>query len=141
VVGASARALLGQYVNNRRMMNSQGFRRTTPNREKSPRPSIVPGFSSGTYSHGVGSSCSAMTNSMLASPQGASELYMWMRTPSLNENGSTEPVVRSSAVLRWMNGEERELVASCCSSSRRYLLKARSARTSAWQSWTTLPPA
>lgn len=32
--------------------------------------------------HGVASSCAAMVSSMLASPQGASEQYMWIDTSS-----------------------------------------------------------
>lgn len=61
-----------------------GLRRTTPSWEKYPRPgregSLFPGvvLSDGEgISQGEASACAAMMSSMLASPQGASEQYIW----------------------------------------------------------------
>ena len=72
-----------------------GLQRTAPRREKLERPRRAPGFSSvspnceeadvmvgGALVHGVASSWASMISSMLASPQGASEQYMWICTPS-----------------------------------------------------------
>ena len=55
-----------------------GFRLTTPNCAKDPRPSRgdCNGSSWKGIGQGVASFCASITNSMLASPQGASEQYM-----------------------------------------------------------------
>jgi hypothetical protein len=71
----------------------EGFARTMPKREKFDRPRSAEGSVSstgidaeervgGALVHGVASSCAAMMSSMLASPQGASEQYMWIETSS-----------------------------------------------------------
>lgn len=79
----------------------EGLQRTAPRREKFERPrkevavSFVAEMVGGALVHGVASSWAAMTSSMLASPQGASEQYMWMETLSWMVNG-WEPWMRSS---------------------------------------------
>lgn len=80
----------------------EGLRRTEPRWEKLERPRRADGVVASSNSeadddrvdivggglvHGVESSWASMTNSMLASPQGASEQYMWIRTFSWIVNG------------------------------------------------------
>jgi hypothetical protein len=50
----------------------------------------------GVLVHGVASSCAAIVSSMLASPQGASEQYIWMDTSSRIVNGCCRSWVCSS---------------------------------------------
>ena len=67
----------------------EGFARTMPRREKFERPlraegswSAVEARVGGALVQGVASSWRAMVSSILASPQGASEQYMWRVTSS-----------------------------------------------------------
>lgn len=66
-----------------------GFRLTTPSSANDPRPNITAPSSVVETGHGAASSCVSMTSSMLASPQGASEEYMKIFSPSLSVNGCT----------------------------------------------------
>ena len=81
----------------------EGFARTMPRREKFERPLRAEGSWSaveervgGALTQGVASSCRAMVSSMLASPQGASEQYMWRVMSSRMVNGCCSDV-------RWVN--------------------------------------
>lgn len=73
----------------------EGLQRTAPSREKLERPRSAPALSDkasdvmvgGALVHGVASSWASMVSSMLASPQGASEQYMWICTSSRMANG------------------------------------------------------
>jgi hypothetical protein len=90
----------------------EGFKRTAPRLPKCERPrsAVVSGTESavvwrmrgGGVIHGVESSWASMTNSMLASPQGASEQYMYMPTSSLIVNAGCSS---SSLVFLRMNRE------------------------------------
>lgn len=120
----------------------EGLRRTMPSSEKYPLPFITcdGSHSSEAIVHGVASSWELMTSSMLASPQGASEEYMKIFTPSLMAKGWKLDVDRSSPsrLLRML-----ECILSSSSkfehSWRRKKLKARIATISACQSCRVVP--
>ena len=77
----------------------EGFARTMPKSEKFERPRRADGSWSvgeervgGALVQGVASSCNAIVSSMLASPQGASEQYIWSVTSSRMVNGCRSDV-------------------------------------------------
>jgi hypothetical protein len=72
-----------------------GFRRTTPRIEKCALPSRrISSFLGGTI-QGVGSSCSAMQSSMLASPQGQQVQYMYSLMSGHISKGGPEALEES----------------------------------------------
>ena len=109
-----------------------GLRRTMPSWSKYPRPSS-PSGSGMSRVQGLSSSWAAMVSSMLASPHGASEVYMWMRMLALI-------LKRPSSSLRSRMSECA--CASCANfvhSSISSRLNARVARISAWESCRMFP--
>ena len=152
-----------------------GFRLTTPRRLKWPLPIIVIAMSAtldalsspllgdtGTLLdvsvHGVQSLCARITNSILASPHGASEQYMYILTSGRMINGcvssssfSSPPLVIASSTLfprlhlcleaaqstmsDWALGSRTRRQHS----SSRCRLNARMARISAWLSCRIIP--
>lgn len=129
----------------------EGLHRTRPRWEKWERPLRADGtglsgvdWAEETVGmgevQGVASSWRDMVSSMLASPQGTSEQYMWIWRSSLRAKGWGSEGVRSSierSRRKAEGGWGGERMAR--SSSRRKRLKARMARTSACQSWRALP--
>lgn len=104
VGGLSARAVLAlatifERVEYMYLGNLQGFLLTKPSWEKDPRPNSPGGESSldTVTGQGVASSCASITNSMLASPHGASEQYIMILDPSWRINGCCPEVPHISA--------------------------------------------
>jgi hypothetical protein len=93
----------------------------------------------GALVHGVASSWAAMVSSMLASPQGASEQYMWMDTSSRIVKGWEKSELLSGDVF-WRKSEGGYGgVEMRWHSSRRKRLNARTAIISACQSCRMFP--
>jgi hypothetical protein len=131
----------------------EGLRRTRPRCEKLERPRRADGVSMGEVVaagmsdmvggglvHGVASSWASMINSMLASPQGASEQYMWIWTSSWMVKRCVW-CSECSLSGRWRIQSEVGYggVEIRRHWSRRKRLNARIARTSACQSCKMLP--
>lgn len=134
----------------------EGLQRTAPRWEKLERPLRGAGaFSSrlrvsgeiddtvgGGLVQGVASSWADIVSSMLASPQGASEQYIWTLTFERMANGCCSCSVCSiSSLLRIQSDVGYGGVDSKRHWSSRKRLNARMARTSACQSCKTLPSA
>lgn len=132
-----------------------GLQRTAPRREKFERPRSVPVPSSeipdpievvemvgGALVHGVASSWASMVSSMLASPHGASEQYIWICTSSQIVKGCGSCSVLSPTG-RWRTMFEPKFGEFDTSrhSSNKKRLNVRIATTSACQSWRMLPAA
>ena len=107
VVGLSGRAFQASKPCHLRTRESciPGFRLTIPSSEKYPLPLSFswPPVSSapdGGAAHGVGSSCWSIMSSILASPQGASEQYMWILMLSRIVNGWRPRTLDLSSSLR-----------------------------------------